>query len=170
MGYRPIFFALNFVAPKKMQADISNLQATLEPSIEALGYELLLLEQTHNEKEAVLRVYIDAPGGILLEDCEQVSRQISLILDLEDPIRGAYALEVSSPGADRPLVKLAHFQAIINQQVRIVTQDYILGRRRFKGRLVSADESQIVVEVDGEEYDIPFDGLDSARLVPDFGD
>ncbi len=138
--------------------------------MEALGYELLLLEQTHNEKEAVLRLYIDAPGGILLEDCEQVSRQVSLILDLEDPIRSAYALEVSSPGADRPLVKAQHFNAVLKQEVRVVTHDYILGRRRFKGPLLEVAEEQIVVEVDGEEYDIPLANIESARLVPNFDD
>ena len=153
-----------------MQADMTALRTLLAPPVEALGYELLLLEQTHNDKDAVLRVYIDAPGGILLEDCEQVSRQISLILDLEDPIRGAYALEVSSPGADRPLVKADHFKAVLKQQVRVVTHDYILGRRRFKGCLLEANDEQVVIEVDGEEYDIPLASMDSARLVPDFGD
>ena len=153
-----------------MQADMIALRALLAAPVEALGYELLLLEQTHNDKDAVLRVYIDAPGGILLEDCEQVSRQISLVLDLEDPIRGAYALEVSSPGADRPLVEADHFKAVLKQDVRIVTHDYILGRRRFKGRLLEANEEQVVIEVDGEEYDIPLASIDSARLVPDFGD
>jgi len=153
-----------------MQADMTDLRGLLEPSIESLGYELLLLEQTHNEKDAVLRVYIDAPGGILLEDCEQVSRQISLILDLEDPIRGTYALEVSSPGADRPLVKAEHFKRVIGEEVRILARDYILGRRRFKGRLVSVDDEQLLVEVDGEDYDIPLSGIETARLVPNFDD
>ncbi len=153
-----------------MQADMTDLRGLLEPSIESLGYELLLLEQTHNEKDAVLRVYIDAPGGILLEDCEQVSRQISLILDLEDPIRGAYALEVSSPGADRPLVKPEHFTRVLNQEIRILTRDYILGRRRFKGRLITVEDEQLVIEVDGEEYDIPLEGIETARLVPNFDD
>jgi len=149
---------------------MSELRSLLEPSIDSLGYELLLLEQTHNERDAVLRVYIDAPGGILLEDCEQVSRQISLILDLEDPIRGAYALEVSSPGADRPLVKEEHFRRALNQQIRVLAHDYILGRRRFKGRLIEVDSERLVIEVDGEEYDIPLAGIDTARLVPDFDD
>ncbi|MCP3952698.1 MAG: ribosome maturation factor RimP [Desulfobacterales bacterium] len=138
--------------------------------MESLGYELLLLEQTHSDKDAVLRVYIDAPGGILLEDCEQVSRQISLILDLEDPIRGAYALEVSSPGADRPLVKPEHFTRVLNQEIRILTRNHILGRRRFKGRLIMVEDEQLVIEVDGEEYDIPLEGIETARLVPNFDD
>lgn len=153
-----------------MQADMNYLRELLEPSIESLGYELLLLEQTRVDQGEVLRVYIDAPGGILLEDCEQVSRQISLILDLEDPIRGAYSLEVSSPGADRPLVKAEHFQAVVDQEVRILARDYILGRRRFRGRLLEADDEQLVVEVDGEDYTIPLEGIELARLVPNFDD
>ena len=153
-----------------MQADMKYLRELLEPAVESLGYELLLLEQTRVDGDEVLRLYIDAPGGILLEDCEQVSRQVSLILDLEDPIRGAYSLEVSSPGADRPLVKAEHFQAVIGEQVRVRTVDYVLGRRRFKGTLLEADESQLVVEVDGEAYAIPLAGIETARLVPNFDD
>ncbi len=153
-----------------MQADMNHLRELLEPAVESLGYELLLLEQTRVDGDEVLRVYIDAPGGILLEDCEQVSRQISLILDLEDPIRGAYSLEVSSPGADRPLVRAEHFRAVIGEQVRVRTFDYVLGRRRFKGRLLEVDDEQLVVEVDGEEYAIPLAGIETARLVPNFDD
>ena len=153
-----------------MQTNMTDLRGLLEPSIESLGYELLLLEQTHNESQAILRVYIDAPGGNLLEDCERVSRQISLILDLEDPIRGAYALEVSSPGADRPLVKPEHFQAVLEHQIRVVSHDYILGRRRFKGQLLAVNDGHIIIEVDGEEYDVPLAGIDTARLVPEFDD
>ena len=152
-----------------MQADMTALHALLEPSIDALGYELLLLEQAHNDKDPVLRVYIDAPGGILLDDCGQGCRQFSLILDLEDPIRGAYALEVSSPGADRPLVKRAHFERAIDEEIRVLASDYILGRRRFKGCLLEVNDELIVVEVDGEAYEIPLNGIESARLVPNFG-
>ncbi len=151
-----------------MQNNMQRLTDLLEPSIEAMGYELVLIEQTHNKQEAVLRLYIDAPGGILVDDCAQVSRQVSVIMDVEDPIRGAYALEVSSPGSDRPLVKPAHFEVQIGEIVRVQTHDYILGRRRFKGALLEASGKQIVVEVDGEEYEIPFDEIESARLVPDF--
>ena len=153
-----------------MQANMNDLRDLLEPSVESLGYELLLLEQTQSDGDPVLRVYIDAPGGILLEDCEQVSRQISLILDLEDPIRGSYSLEVSSPGADRPLVKADHFRAVLEQEIRVLSHDYILGRRRFKGRLLEVDDEQLVMEVDGEDYAIPLASIDTARLVPNFDD
>lgn len=153
-----------------MQADLNYLRELLEPAVESLGYELLLIEQTRVDGGEVLRVYIDAPGGILLEDCEQVSRQISLILDLEDPIRGAYSLEVSSPGADRPLVKPEHFQAVIGEDVRVRTRDYVLGRRRFKGKLLEVEKEQLVIEVDGEEYVVPLAGIETARLVPNYDD
>ncbi|MEE9448237.1 MAG: ribosome maturation factor RimP [Arenicellales bacterium] len=151
-----------------MQADSKGIRALLEGSIEAMGYELLLIEQTHNQRDPVLRLYIDAPGGILVDDCVKVSRQASLILDLEDPIQGTYALEVTSPGTDRPLVKQAHFERDKGEVIRVVTHDYILGRRRFKGRLLEVSEGGIVIEVDGEEYDIPMDSIDTARLVPNF--
>lgn len=153
-----------------MRAEMTSLHDILSPSVEAMGYELLLLEQTQVDKQAVLRVYIDAPGGIMLEDCEQVSHQISLILDLEDPIHTAYALEVTSPGLDRPLVKNTHFKSVLNQHVRVQTHDYILGRRRFKGQLLEASKDTIVVVVDGEDYTIPYSSIDSARLVPEFTD
>ena len=151
-----------------MQANTQALVTLLEPSIESMGYELVLIEQTSQDNDPVLRLYIDAPGGILVDDCAQVSRQVSAILDVEDPIRGAYSLEVSSPGSDRPLTKVAHFQAQLGQVVKVQTRDYILGRRRFKGELLEANAEQIVVEVDGEEYEIPLAQIETARLVPEF--
>ncbi len=153
-----------------MQNDQNGLIALLEPQIEALGYELLLIEHTQDQNGAVLRLYIDAPGGILLEDCQQVSRQVSLIMDLEDPIKGAYNLEVSSPGADRPLTKAAHFRTAIGEEVKVLTSDYILGRRRFSGSLEDATDELIVVSVDNEDYEIALTQIESARIVPDFDD
>lgn len=153
-----------------MQANMQTLRDLLEPSIESMGYELVYMEQGQGEgrTDTVLRLYIDAPGGILVDDCAKVSRQVGAIMDIEDPIRGNYSLEVSSPGSDRPLAKLAHFEAQIGENVRVVTRDYILGRRRFKGELLEANEDQIVVTVDGEDYEIPFSEVETARLVPEF--
>ncbi len=151
-----------------MQSDPNGLKSLLEPQIEALGYELVLIEQTQDQNGAVLRIYIDAPGGILLEDCEQVSRQVSLILDLEEPIREAYNLEVSSPGDDRPLTKIAHFKALQGSEVKIVTHDYVLGRRRFKGLLEEVDSEMVVVTVDNEAYEIQLEQIESARVVPNY--
>lgn len=140
------------------------LRDLLESSIEALDYELVHLEWS----DRVLRVYIDAPGGILVEDCATVSRQLSAVLDVEDLLQSAYSLEVSSPGLDRPLAKPAHFQRFIGSRVRVVMKGYVLGRRRFIGKLLEADALVVVVEVDGESYELPYADHDSARLEPVF--
>jgi len=143
------------------------LRAMLEPSIEALGYELLHIEFA-GAGGGILRLYIDAPGGIEIDDCEAVSRQVSAIMDVEDPLRDAYTLEVSSPGLDRPLVKPEHFRRSRDQKVRVVMHTHVLGRRRFTGRVVEVDDEQIVLEADGETYELPYDQMDSARVEPDF--
>ena len=147
--------------------NLSGLRTLLEPSVEALGYELLHLEFA-GRGGSILRLYIDAPGGIELDDCETVSRQVSVVLDVEDPVKNAYTLEVSSPGLDRPLVKPEHFQHFTGKRVRIVMQAHILGRRRFTGVLVAADGTAAEVEVDGEVCRLPYDGMESARIEPVF--
>jgi ribosome maturation factor RimP len=146
---------------------LTKLRALLEPPVEALGYELLHLEFAGN-KGGTLRLYIDAPGGIEVDDCESVSRQVSMVLDVEDPVEDSYTLEVSSPGLDRPLVKPDHFRRFAGEKVRIVMHTHVLGRRRFTGLLVEADEMKAEVEVDGESYTLPYDQMESARIEPVF--
>ena len=146
----------------------TELAGLLEPTVDRMGYELLHIEFGHQGKDRVLRIYIDAPGGIQVDDCEQVSRQISMVLDVEDPLSSAYLLEVSSPGLDRPLVKPSHFQQFIGNKAKIVTSTHILGRRRFTGKMVEAGEDAVVLHVDGESYDLPYKDIESARLDPVF--
>jgi ribosome maturation factor RimP len=143
------------------------LAKLLEPTIEGLGYELIDLEARLGSKGGLVRVYIDKPDGIDLEDCEQVSQAISALLDVEDPVPGNYNLEVSSPGLDRKLTKVEHFQRFAGEIVKVQTRFPIEGRRRFRGTLVSSDEENIVVEVDGESHSLPLKTIDNARLVPD---
>ena len=138
----------------------------LEPTIERLGYELTDLEVKLGGKHGVLRVFIDKPDGIGLDDCEKVSRAISALLDVEDPLPGHYDLEVSSPGLDRKLTKPAHFQRFTGEIVKVQMRFPIEGRRRFRGTLVSSDDESIVVEVDGEAHTLPVATIDTARLVP----
>ena len=150
----------------KYEMDNSVIRQLLEPVVEDMGYELVMVETTGSPSGGqVLRAYIDAPGGILLEDCEQVSRQVSAILDVEDPIRAEYTLEVSSPGIDRPLVKPEHFQRFQGNQVRVVMREARLGRRRFTGFLVEAGAECVVVEVDGEPYELDYQAMEKANLV-----
>jgi len=138
----------------------------LEPVVERLGYELADLEVRLGGKGGLIRVFIDKPEGIDLDDCEKVSLAVSALLDVEDPVPGNYNLEVSSPGLDRKLTKVAHFQRFAGETVKVQMRFPIEGRRRFRGTLVSSDDENIVVEVDGESLSLPLKTIDTARLVP----
>ena len=142
------------------------LAKLLEPTVERLGYELADLEVRLGGKGGLIRVFIDKPEGIDLDDCETVSRAVSALLDVEDPVPGNYNLEVSSPGLDRKLTKVEHFQRFAGETVKVQMRLPIEGRRRFRGTLVSSDDENIVVEVDGESHSLPLKTIDTARLVP----
>jgi len=143
------------------------LQKLIEPTIERLGYELTDLEVRLSGQGGLLRLTIDKPDGIDLDDCEKVSHAVSALLDVEDPVPGNYNLEVSSPGLDRKLTKVEHFQRFKGETLKVTMRFPIEGRRRFRGTLVSSDEESIVVEVDGESHSLPLTMIDTARLVPD---
>ena len=142
------------------------LARLLEPTVERLGYELADLEVRLGGKGGLVRIFIDKPDGIGLDDCEKVSLAVSAILDVEDPVPGNYDLEVSSPGLDRKLTKVEHFQRFIGETVKVQMRFPIEGRRRFRGTLVSVDDENIVVEVDGESHSLSLATIDTARLVP----
>jgi ribosome maturation factor RimP len=139
----------------------------LEPAIERLGFELTDLEVRIGGKGGLVRITIDKPDGIDLDDCESVSHAMSALLDVEDPVQGEYSLEVSSPGLDRKLTKLEHFQRFEGETLKVTMRFPIAGRRRFRGKLLSSNDENIVVEVDGESHSLPLATLDTARLVPD---
>ena len=143
------------------------LQKLIEPTIERLGYELTDLEVRLSGQGGLLRLTIDKPDGIDLDDCEKASQAVSALLDVEDPVPGNYNLEVSSPGLDRKLTKVEHFQRFEGETLKVTMRFPIEGRRRFRGTLVSSDDESIVVEVDGESHSLPLTMIDTARLVPD---
>ncbi|MGI9220157.1 MAG: ribosome maturation factor RimP [Woeseiaceae bacterium] len=143
--------------------ELTNL---LEPTVEGLGYELSDLEASIGSQNGFLRLFIDKDDGISLEDCEKVSLAVSELLDVDDPLPGRYNLEVSSPGSDRTLTKPAHFERFTGETVKVQMRFPIEGRRRFRGKLVAADDENIVVEVDGETHTLTMSTIDSARLVP----
>jgi len=143
------------------------LAKLLEPTVERLGYELADLEVRLGGKGGLIRVFIDKPEGIDLDDCEKVSLAVSALLDVEDPVPGNYNLEVSSPGLDRKLTKVEHFQRFEGEVVKVQMRFPIEGRRRFRGTLVSSDDEKIVVEVDGESHSLPLKTIDTARLAPE---
>jgi ribosome maturation factor RimP len=143
------------------------LQTLLEPTIERLGYELVDLDARLGGKGGLLRLTIDKAGGIDLDDCEQTSHAVSALLDVEDRVAGSYNLEVSSPGLDRKLTKVAHYQRFEGEIVKVTMRFPLAGRRRFRGKLVSSNEKNIVVEVDGESHSLALAMIDTVRLVPD---
>ena len=135
----------------------------LGPTVAALGYELVGVEHLTG-RPAVLRVYIDREAGITVEDCERVSRQVSAVLDVEDPIAGNYTLEVSSPGVDRPLFEPEHFQRFAGEAVRIRLATLVEGRRKLNGVLRGMDGDQVLVEADGETFRLPWETIAKANL------
>ena len=145
------------------------LTKLIEPAIEQLGFELSDFELKIGGQDGVVRLFIDSPNGITLVDCESVSRQVSAILNVEDAVSENYSLEVSSPGLDRTLTKLAHFQRFTGEDVRVKLRFPIAGRRNFRGALRAADEEKIEIEVDGEAHSLPLATIESARLVPTAG-
>ncbi len=142
------------------------LRGRLESGVQALGFELVDVELMGGRQHQTLRVYIDSPQGVTVDDCADVSRQLSAILDVEDPFPGSYTLEVSSPGLDRPLVTPADFRRFQGAVVKIRLLQPQDGRRNFTGRLVEATAEAAVVEVDGARFSLPFDVIERARLVP----
>ncbi len=144
------------------------LERLLEPVVVALGYELVLLEFSPSTKNALLRLYIDVPGGVKVEHCEQVSREVAALLDVEDPISSHYTLEVSSPGLDRPLVKPAHFEQFMNSQARAQLVAPLNGRRRFVGLIRGVNERAVTLETAEGMVELPLADIERARLVPDY--
>ncbi len=158
-----------FIAVEKMRTAPEKLKTLVRQEVELLGYELLGIELTGQGKSGMLlRIYIDHPEGIVLDDCVQVSHQVSGVLDVEDPIKERYQLEVSSPGMDRPLFEKAHFERFKGSRVRVKTHEKIEGRHRFTGELGGVEDNQVLIEDDGTLYRIPIDLVDSARVIPEF--
>jgi len=142
------------------------LIALTEPLLEQLGYELVDLEYAPGRTHAVLRVFIDRPEGVGLDDCERVSHELSALMDVEDPVPVAYTLEVSSPGLDRVLRTPAHFQRFVGERMWLELRAARDGRRRYTGRLEALDEQGIELNVDGAIVRVPFSEISRARLAP----
>ena len=141
------------------------LTELLRPAVEMTGVELLGLEFISAGNNSVLRLYIDHENGIDVDNCAEVSRQVSAILDVEDPISSEYNLEVSSPGVDKPLFTNAHFQAVVGETVEVKLGMPQNGRRKFKGKLEAVEGDNLIVVVDGEDYELPLGNVDKANLV-----
>ena len=142
------------------------LIALCEPLLEQLGYELVDLEFAPGRSHAVVRVFIDRPEGVGIEDCERVSHELSALMDVEDPVPSAYTLEVSSPGLDRVLRTPAHFQRFAGERVWVELKAAREGRRRYTGRLEAVSPQGIELSVDGARVILDFAEIGRARLAP----
>ena len=139
----------------------------LEPVVEALGYELVRV-LTIGQKNPTLQIMIDRKDGrdITVDDCAVVSRKVSEVMDEKDPIDDKYSLEVSSPGLDRPLTKIEHFKRFLGYETKIEMAVEVSGRKRFKGKTTAVDENEnIKIEMDGQEYILPFNDVNKAKIV-----
>jgi ribosome maturation factor RimP len=157
-----------FFARSEFSLNVTKLTELLQPLVTNLGYEFVGLEYSGNPKSQALVLYIDKPGGIAVEDCELTSREVAALLDVEDPIPGHYVLEVSSPGLDRPLFTARQFEQFTGELVQITLFAPQDGRRKFKGRILGAQDEQVHIEQDGVEVTLKHGNIAKARLVPDY--
>lgn len=171
-----------------MSDKATDIAALLAPAVQSLGLELLGAEYLPMPGGAVLRLYIDKPGAaplhgtledgvhsaqhVGIEDCEAVSREVSAVLDVEDPISGNYTLEVSSPGVDRPLFNAGQCARFLGEQVKVVLKLPQDGRRRFQARIAEVEGEQVMFEVEAKpellRLPVTFDNIEKIRLVPDW--
>lgn len=136
----------------------------IDPAVAALGYELLGVEFLSQGKHSLLRVYIDSEDGIGIEDCENASRQISAVLDVEDPVSSQYSLEVSSPGVERPLFTAEQFARYVGEQVSVKLHATVEGRRKLTGRIIAVEGQTIRLGVDGDTVDVDISDIQKANL------
>jgi ribosome maturation factor RimP len=148
-------------------ANREELIKLLEPEVEALGYELFDLDIRIGGDRGLLRLYIDSPDGVGLDDCSKVSRQVSAILDVEDPLPSLYNLEVSSPGMDRKLVKPAHFERFAGSRVKVKLRRAVNGRRKVRGILIGLEGDEIQIREGEEDIRLALVDVDVARIVPE---
>ncbi len=140
----------------------------IEPVIEQMGYELVGTERIRNGKHLILRIYIDKPEGITVDDCAAVSHQVSGVLDVEDPIEAAYDLEVSSPGLDRPIFRAEDFARFAGERAKIKLSVPLARRRNFTGTLLGMQDGKVSVQVDQEVFELEYQHIEKAKLAPQF--
>ena len=142
----------------------------LRGAVEEQGLELVHVQYLSRQRSPLLRVYIDKPGGVTLEDCQTVSRQAGVLLDVEDLISDRYVLEVSSPGLDRPLFRVEDYLRFSGREVRLVTRQKIDSRRKFTGYIRELRDGVVELNCQDKTYQIPFGMIAKANLVYRFAD
>lgn len=141
------------------------LASIVTPTIEGMGYELVRLRFMRGDRPIVQIMADKADGGFEVDDCALISKAVSALLDVEDPITGEYSLEVSSPGIDRPLTRLKDFEAYEGYEAKLVTEALIDGRKNFRGILKGVQDGEVLIEIKEGIIGLEFDWLLEAKLM-----
>ena len=163
LGYRPFFYVLG-VGLSTLEQKLTEL---ISAPVEALGYELVGIEFVRG-RTSTLRIYIDSEDGINVDDCADVSHQVSAVMDVEDPITVPYNLEVSSPGLDRPMFTADHYVRFTGEEVSLVLRMAVQNRRKWQGIIKSVEGEMITVAVEGNDEVFALSNIQKANLVPHF--
>lgn len=142
-----------------------SLLTALEPKAAERGLEIVTVEVVGASKSPVIRVYVDAEGGVTFNVLAAAQAWIGDLLDEIDPFPGAYVLEVSSPGIDRPLRTPKHFQAAVGEKAKFKTMQAVEGRKHFKGTIVSATDDSVTMDADGQEVVLPYEAISKANII-----
>lgn len=148
-----------------MKLDPEGLEALLSPIVEGLGFTLWGVEYRSTQKHAYLKVFIDHKDGVTIDHCSDVSHQISGVLDVEDPINVPYTLEVSSPGIERPLMKVEHYRQYVGSTIKVRLSWAINNRKNLLGTLIDVNDDEFVLEQDGERVNFPLNAVKRANLM-----
>lgn len=140
------------------------LLEALEPTAREKGVEIVTVEVAGARKAPTIKVYIDTPEGVSFDQLASAQEWINAIMDEIDPFPGAYTLEVSSPGIDRPLRTPEHFQRFAGEDVVVVLRAPVDGRAKFQGRLLGCEDGTVTVEVDGQDRSFPYDDIKKAHV------
>jgi ribosome maturation factor RimP len=157
-----------FFCARRYGLSVQKLNELIQPLVEDLGYEFVGIEYSNNPKNSVLRIYIDQQDGVDIKDCEVVSHESAALLDVKDPIKSQYTLEVSSPGLARPLFTPAHYSEFVGHQALINLFSPLDGRRKFSGPILGTNENSVQLEQDGVEVSLDFSNIVKAKLIPDY--
>ena len=144
---------------------MKSLEALVAPIVESMGFEFWGMQQSGGSNNALLRIYIDSENGVNVEDCAVVSRQLSHMLDVEDPISGEYRLEISSPGVERPFFTLEQYSRYTGEYIKVKLRRSFDGRRQFSGVLVAVENEELLVRDQEHEYALPYEWVDKGQVV-----
>ena len=152
--------------PNQREGLEARIQDLAEQVAASMGLEIVLVEIKGGGNRPIVRTYIDKPGGVTLDDCERLSKRLSVVLDVEDWIPFSYTLEVSSPGLDRPLVKEADFERFAGRSARVRTRLPMEGQKNFKGKILRVVRGKVELEVaPGRQVDIAVGDIEKANLI-----